>query len=131
MTLISPTLLAELTLGSEDTRAACLGKTYRQPPFFLFRDFYRVGVVSRPFVDLCCSVIELFEVFCFVQAHLSRVRLPLRCKFAQSMQVLYRNRQREINGRTTHYFYAQAIQFQDALEMDKQHFYLLTFWRQR
>ena len=62
-----------------------------------------------------------------MQAHLSRGRWTLRGKFGQPAQVLHRSGQRELIGRTAHATSSQAIQFQDALEVDKQHFDLFTF----
>jgi len=52
-------------------------------------------------LTFAAQLLGWFEVFCFVQAHLSRSRRPLRCKFGQTPEVLYRGLQRELIGRAT------------------------------
>ena len=55
-----------------------------------------------PSLTVAAQLVGWFEVFCLVQAHLSRDRWPLRGKFGQPSQVLHRSGQREFIGRATH-----------------------------
>lgn len=55
-----------------------------------------------PSLSFAARLLGWIEGFCFVQAHLSRGRWPLRCKFGQPSQVLYRSGQREFISRATH-----------------------------
>lgn len=63
---------------------------------------HHVAWFFGPSLTFAALLLGWFEVFCFVQTHLSRERWPLRGNFGQPSQVLYRRGQRELISRATH-----------------------------